>query len=61
MRKNKGVGLTVKGQPMPQTVEEWKYLYGLAENTMLADQKEIQRLKHKINKLEQSKDKKCLK
>ena len=51
----KSVGLTDKGEPMPQTVEEWRYLYGLAEQGMLEDKETISKLKHKINQLEQRK------
>ena len=49
------VGLTARGEPMPQTVEEWRYLYGLAEQGMLEDKKTIERLQLKINQLEQRK------
>ena len=49
------VGLTPRGEPMPQTVEEWRYLYGLAEKGMLEDKVTISKLKHKINQLEQGK------
>jgi len=40
-----------KGDPMPQTLENWRYLYGLAEKAMLRDKDEISRLKQKIEKL----------
>jgi len=46
---------TPKGEPMPQTVEEWRYLYGLAEQGMIEDKATISKLKHKINQLEQRK------
>lgn len=39
--------------PMPQTVEAWERLYGLAEEAMLRDKAEISRLKERLNKLEQ--------
>lgn len=44
-----------KGEPMPQTIESWQKLYGLAEKAMLKDKGEISRLKQKINQLEQRK------
>lgn len=43
----------VKGKPMPQTLDQWSYQYGLAEKAMLADKKEIERLKKTINQLRQ--------
>ena len=51
----KGVGITPRGEPMPQTVDEWRYLYGLAEKGMLEDKETISKLKQKINKLQQRK------
>ena len=39
---------------MPQTIEDWQRLYGLAEAAMIKDTKEISRLKQKVNQLEQS-------
>tara|TARA_R100001244_G_C5148426_1_gene129230 strand:+ start:598 stop:777 length:180 start_codon:yes stop_codon:yes gene_type:complete len=42
-----------KDVPMAQTVEQWRYLYTLAENAMLRDKEIISKLKIKINKLEQ--------
>lgn len=47
------VGLTARGKRMPETVEEWKYLYGLAEKTMLNDQELIRSLRSRVNTLEQ--------
>ncbi len=44
-----------KDVPMAQTIEQWRYLYSLAEKAMLRDKEEISRLKMKINKLEQQK------
>jgi len=43
----------VKGESMPQTVEQWQYMQALTENAMLRDKEQISRLKRKINKLEQ--------
>jgi len=45
----------IKGESMPQTVEQWQYMQALTENAMLKDKKEIQRLKLTINQLRQSK------
>jgi len=45
--------LTPKGEPMPQTVEEWQHLYGLAESAMLRMANEISALKHTVNQLRQ--------
>ena len=45
--------LTPKGEPMPQTVEEWQHLYGLAESAMLRMASEISALKHTVNQLRQ--------
>jgi hypothetical protein len=47
-----GVSL-VKGESMPQTVEQWQYMQALTEQAMLRDKKEIERLKMKINQLKQ--------
>jgi len=43
----------VKGESMPQTVEQWQYMQALTEKAMLRDKEQISRLKRKINKLEQ--------
>ena len=43
-----GVSL-VKGESMPQTVEQWQYMQALTEQAMLRDKKEIERLKMKLN------------
>jgi hypothetical protein len=43
------VGMTPKGQPMPQTPAEWKYLGDLYEHGMLEAQTENSRLRVKIN------------
>jgi len=47
-----GVSL-VKGESMPQTVEQWQYMQTLTEQAMLKDKKEIERLKMKLNQCEQ--------
>ena len=47
-----GVSL-VKGEAMPQTVEQWQYMHALTEKAMLRDKKKIERLKMKINQLKQ--------
>ena len=45
MDKHMDVGLTKRGQPMPQTIEEWKHLAELYEVQMLSDKEEISRFK----------------
>lgn len=42
-----------KGDAMPDTLEAWKHLYGLAGKLMLRQKDEISRLKQRINKMEQ--------
>jgi len=44
---------TPKGEPMPQTIEEWQHLYGLAESAMLRMASEISALKFTVNQLRQ--------
>ena len=46
-------GMTPRGSPMPQTIEEWKHLVDLDEKVMLRDKETISKLKIKINRLEQ--------
>jgi hypothetical protein len=46
-------GLTPKGTPMPQTVEEWKYLYSLAEEKMYEMAKENSILRSQNHELRQ--------
>ena len=46
-------GLTPKGTPMPQTVEEYKYLLDLIEAALHIKDDEIRRLKIENNKLKQ--------
>jgi hypothetical protein len=46
--------ITLNGrEKMPQNIESWKRLYGLAEQAMLRDKDEISQLKQKLNKAEQ--------
>ena len=47
-----GVSL-VKGESMPQTVEQWQYMQALTEKAMFKDKQEIERLKMKLNQLKQ--------
>ena len=47
-----GVSL-VKGESMPQTVEQWEYDAALTEQAMLRFKKEIEQLKKTINQLKQ--------
>jgi len=46
-------GLIQRGEPMPQTVAEWKYLAGLYEKQILEDKETISKLKQRNNVLEQ--------
>jgi hypothetical protein len=46
-------GLTVKGEKIPYTVAEWKYLAGLYAEKIEEDRITIEKLKCKINNLEQ--------
>jgi hypothetical protein len=48
-------GITVKGEKIPDTVAEWKYLAELYAEKILEDKITIEKLKSKINKLEQKK------
>ena len=47
------VGMTPRGEPMPQTIEEWKHLVDLDEVAMRRMAKEISDLKSKVNSLSQ--------
>jgi len=47
-----GVSL-VKGEAMPQTVEQWQNMHALTEQAMQKKKKKIERLKMKINQLKQ--------
>ena len=49
-------GLTPRGEPMPQTIEEWKHLVDLDEKVMLKDKEIISKLKMRVNDLEQKLD-----
>jgi hypothetical protein len=46
-------GLTPRGEPTPQTAEEWRHLASLHEKALRQDAMTIGKLKHRINKLEQ--------
>ena len=46
-------GMTPKGSPMPQTIDEWKHLVDLDEKVMFRDKETISKLKMKVNYLEQ--------
>ena len=47
------VGMTPRGEAMPQTIEEWKHLVDLDEVAMRRMAKEISDLKSKVNSLSQ--------
>ena len=49
-------GLTPKGQPMPQNIEEWKHLVDLDEMAMHKMITEIGVLKTKVSRLKQECD-----
>jgi hypothetical protein len=53
MNTERSYGMTPRGSPMPQTIEEWKHLVDLDEKVMLRDKETISKLKMKINRLEQ--------
>ena len=44
------VGLTPRGERMPQTMEVYQYLYQQYEKVMLAHTAEISKLKQQLNK-----------
>ena len=50
------VGMTPRGEPMPQTIEEWKHLVDLDEVAMRRMVKEIGELKSKVAHLTQKRD-----
>ena len=50
------VGMTPRGEAMPQTIEEWKHLVDLDEATMRRMMKEIGELKSKVARLTQKRD-----
>jgi len=49
----RGFGLTPRGEPMPQTIEEWRHLVDLDEEAMIRDKVAISKLKVRINILTQ--------
>jgi len=53
MVEKEEVGLTPRGQPMPQTIDEWRYLTGLISEKMLDQRKLLREMRSKINRLEQ--------
>jgi Lar family restriction alleviation protein len=52
----RGYGMTPKGEPMPQTIEEWKHLVDLDEVAMHRMTKELGELKAKVARLTQQND-----
>ena len=46
-------GMTPRGEPMPQTIEEWHHLTDLGEVVMRRQLKEIGELKSKVASLSQ--------
>ena len=50
------VGMTPRGEAMPQTIEEWKHLVDLDEVAMRRMVKEIGELKSKVARLTQKRD-----
>ena len=46
-------GMTPRGKPMPQTIEEWQHLTDLGEVVMRRQLKEIGELKSKVASLSQ--------
>ena len=50
------VGMTPRGEPMPQTIEEWRHLASLEEATMRRMMKEIGELKSRVAHLTQKRD-----
>tara|TARA_R110002153_G_scaffold66399_2_gene177539 strand:- start:3012 stop:3233 length:222 start_codon:yes stop_codon:yes gene_type:complete len=49
-------GMTPKGEPMPQTIEEWKHLVDLDEVAMYRMTKELGELRAKVSRLTQQND-----
>ena len=47
------VGLTPKGLPMPQTIEEWRYLAAVYGEAMIKQRHQLGQLRAKCNILEQ--------
>tara|TARA_R110002074_G_C12218992_1_gene637038 strand:- start:202 stop:660 length:459 start_codon:yes stop_codon:yes gene_type:complete len=52
----RGYGMTPKGEPMPQTIEEWKHLVDLDELALHKLVTEIGVLKAKVSRLKQQND-----
>tara|TARA_R110002096_G_scaffold86995_1_gene199850 strand:+ start:932 stop:1129 length:198 start_codon:yes stop_codon:yes gene_type:complete len=50
------VGMTPRGEAMPQTIEEWRHLVDLDEVAMRRMVKEIGELKSKVARLTQKRD-----
>jgi|TARA_R110000744_G_scaffold349194_1_gene454841 hypothetical protein len=50
------VGMTPRGEAMPQTIEEWRHLVDLDEVAMRRMVKEIGELKSKVAHLTQKRD-----
>jgi hypothetical protein len=48
--------MTPRGEPMPQTIEEWQHLVDLDEKVMRRLLKEIGELKSKVSHLQQKLD-----
>ena len=51
--KNNKPGLTAKGKPIPNTVEEWQYYAWLLGDVIIKQRKIIGDQKHLINTLQQ--------
>ena len=56
MNEIRGFGMTPRGEPMPQTIEEWQHLVDLDEKVMRRLLKEIGELKSKVSHLQQKLD-----
>ena len=56
MNEIRGFGMTPRGEPMPQTNEEWQHLVDLDEKVMRRLLKEIGELKSKVSHLQQKLD-----
>ena len=50
-------GLTPKGEPMPQTLEEWSYLADLYEEGLIAAKEENSKLRSQVHELKQKLEK----
>ena len=56
MSEPRKYGMTPKGEPMPQTIEEWKHLVDLDEAVMHKTFKELGELRAKVSRLTQQND-----